>query len=286
MTTPTPAKPLLSLSPLTILDASPPEQVIAAAAAGFDAIGVRVAPAADEKVWPMLGDTPTVRETRARLDDSGLCILDVELIVLRPDFDRDAALRVLDAGHRLGARFAATLGYDADEQRLTDNFRWLCESAAERNLRPGLEFMKYSHVRTLQQAVRIVQSSDHPAGTVLVDALHLQRSGGTAAELALVPPELTPYGQLCDGQLEPVWPSDDEARTESRTGRLLPGDGAFPLADLIGALPTDAVYSVEAPVAALSGETAHRRAQLAFQAAARALRVAATATHPGSKDSD
>jgi sugar phosphate isomerase/epimerase len=253
---------ILSLSPLTILDAAPPDQVTAAASAGFDALGIRVAPAADERVWPMLGDTRVARETRSRLADTGIGVLDVELVMLRPTLDTAGVLAVLDAGHALGARFVLTLGYDTDEARLTDHFAWLCAAAAERGLRPGLEFMKYSPVQTLSAAVRIVRAAGHPAGCVLIDALHLQRSGGNVADLAGVEPELLPYGQLCDGPLNPVWPPDDLARTESRSGRLLPGDGEFPLAELVAALPAGGALSVEAPVAALAGlspiERAHR----------------------------
>lgn len=263
--------PTLSLSPLTILDAAPPAQVAAAAAAGFDTLGIRVAAAAGERVWPMLGDTPSMRETLARLAGTGMGVLDVELIMLRPDLDRDAALTVLDAGHRLGARFVLTLGYDPDEARLTDHFAWLCTQAAERGLRPGLEFMKYSQVQTLATAVRVVRAADHPAGAVLVDALHLHRSGGSPADLAEVPDPLLPYGQLCDGPLDPVWPSDEEARVESRTGRLLPGDGQFPLAELVRALPPGGALSVEAPVAALATLSPVERARHARAAAGRLL---------------
>jgi sugar phosphate isomerase/epimerase len=208
-----------------------------------------------------------MRETKARLADGGIGVLDVELIMLRPELDRSAVLAVLDAAHRLGARFVNTLGYDTDEARLTDHFAWVCVEAAQRRLRPGLEFMKYSPLRTLDAAVRVVRAAGHPAGSVLVDALHLRRSGGTPADLVAVPPELLPYGQLCDGPLEPVWPSDDEARIESRTGRLLPGDGEFPLAELIEALPAGGALSVESPVAALAGLAAVERARRARAAA-------------------
>lgn len=83
----------LSLSPLTILDASPAEQVAAAASAGFAALGIRVLPAADEMIHPMLGDTAMMRETLARLDDSPVTVLDVELIFLRPEHRPEEALR-------------------------------------------------------------------------------------------------------------------------------------------------------------------------------------------------
>jgi sugar phosphate isomerase/epimerase len=263
--------PTVSLSPLTILDAGPPDQVAAAADAGFDALGIRVAPAADEKVWPMLGDTPAMRDTLARLADTGVRVLDVELVMLRPDLDESAVLAVLDAGHRLGARFVLTLGYDPDEARLTDRFAWLCAQAAQRGLRPGLEFMKYSPVPTLDAAVRIVRAAGHPAGSVLVDALHLRRSGGSPADLADVPAALLPYGQLCDGPLDPVWPPDDHARVESRTGRLLPGDGEFPLTELVGMLPPGGALSVEAPVATLAALPPVERARRARSAADRLL---------------
>lgn len=268
---------LLSLSPLTVLDASPADQVTAAATAGFDALGIRVMPAADEKIHPMLGDTRMMRETLARLTDTGLTVLDVELIFLRPEHRPQDALAVLDAGHRLGARFALVLGYDSDETRLADRFGGLCEEAQQRGIRPGLEFMKYSPVQTLEAAVRIVQRAGHPAGAVLVDALHLQRSGGTASSLAAVPPDLLPYGQLCDGPLEPSRPTDDEARVESRTHRLYPGDGQLPLVELINALPECSALSVEAPVAADGGASPIERAGRAYAAAARVLAAANSA---------
>ena len=262
---------VLSLSPLTILDAAPPDQVTAAAAAGFDALGVRVAPAAGERVYPMLGDTPTMRETLARLADTGRRVLDVELIILRPDSQPDEALPVLDAAARLGARLVNVLGYDPDESRLVDRFAALCEAAAERGLRPGLEFMMYSGVKTLGDAMRIVTRAGHPAGAVTVDALHLRRSGGSPADLVGQPPERLPYGQLCDAPLQPVWPDEPRARAESRGDRLLPGDGELPLRELVDALPAGAALSVEAPVVALAREPAEVRARLAFTAATRLL---------------
>jgi sugar phosphate isomerase/epimerase len=262
---------MLSLSPLTILDATPPDQVMAAAAAGFDALGIRVFPAADEQVYPMLGDTSMMRQTLARLADTGRQVLDVELIMLRPAFSVDDALRVLDAGAQMGARFVLVLGYDADGGRLTDSFARVCEAAAERGIRPGLEFMMCSAVKTVHDALRIVEQAEHPAGAVLVDALHLRRSGGSPADLATAAPQRLPYAQLCDGPLEPVWPDEEEARTESRTGRLLPGDGELPLRELVEVLPDAAVLSVEAPVAALADKPAQERARLAFAAATRLL---------------
>jgi len=129
-----PAPRLLSISHLTVLDASPPELVAAAADAGFDAVGIRVWPAADEPGYPMLGDTPMLRETLLRLADTGACVLDVEVLRLRPDSRMDDALRILDAGARLQARAVLVICNDPEEDRLLESFAAVCEAAGERVL--------------------------------------------------------------------------------------------------------------------------------------------------------
>lgn len=260
---------VLSLSHLTILNATPPQLVSAAAAAGFDAVGIRVWPAADEPAYPMLGETPMIRETVTRLDACGLSVLDVEVLRLRPQSRHDDALRILDAGQRLGARAVLVICNDPEETRAVERFRAVCAAAAERGMRACLEFMIFSSVRTLADAARVVERTAHPAAAILVDALHLQRSGAVPAELAALPFLWLPYAQLCDAPFEPVRPADDVALNEARTGRLLPGDGGLPLRDLVDALPADAALAIEAPVAQLAGRPPDEVAHLAYQSIAR-----------------
>jgi sugar phosphate isomerase/epimerase len=255
---------VLSLSHLTIVDAAPPVLVDAAAAAGFDAVGVRVWPAADEPPYPMFGDTPMLRDTLARMDQTGVRVLDVEVLRLRPDSRHDHALRILDAGHRLGARAVLVICNDPEESRVVDRFAAICAAGAERDLRIALEFMVFSAVQALADAARVVERAAHPAGAVLIDALHLQRAGDTPADVAALPGRLLPYAQLCDGPFDPIRPTEEVARTEARTGRLLPGDGALPLHNLVAALPPDADLAVEAPVAALAGQPPAEIARRAY----------------------
>lgn len=262
---------MLSISHLTALDATPPELVSAAAGAGFDAVGIRVWPGADEAPYPMLGDTPMMRETLARLADTGTQVLDVEVLRLRPDSRHDHALRILDAGARLGARGVLVIGNDPDEDRLVDRFAAICAAAAERGMRACLEFMIFSLVKTLADAVRVLDRAAHPAGAILVDALHMQRSGATPADVAVLPPDRLPYAQLCDGPFHPVRPPEEVALTEARTGRLFPGDGEIPLRELIDALPTGAALAVESPVAKLAGTLPDEVARLAYAALTRVL---------------
>jgi sugar phosphate isomerase/epimerase len=255
---------VLSISHLTILDAPPPQLVDAAAAAGFGAVGVRVWPAADEPPYPMLGNTPMMRDTLARMEATGVRVLDVEVLRLLPDSSHDHALRILDAGRQLGARGVLVICNDPDESRVVDRIAAICDAGAERDLRIAIEFMIFSSVKTLADAVRVMDRVAHPAGAVLIDSLHLQRAGGTPAEVAALPRHLLPYVQLCDAPFDPVLPPEDVALTEARTGRLFPGDGGLPLADLIAALPPDADLAVEAPVAALAGQPPAEIARQAY----------------------
>jgi sugar phosphate isomerase/epimerase len=257
---------LLSIAHLTVLDATPPELVTAAAGAGFDAVGIRVWPGADEPAYPMLGDTPMMGETIARLADTGTSVLDVEVLRLRPDSRMDDALRILDAGARLQARGVLVICNDPEEDRLVERFAAVCEAAGARGLRACLEFMIFSSVKTIADAQRVLNRAGHPAGAILVDALHLQRSGGTPADVSAVAPERLPYAQLCDGPFQPILPDSAVALTEARTGRLFPGDGELPLAELLGVLPAGASLAVEAPVADLAGWTVGERTRLAYAA--------------------
>ena len=237
----------LGLSAWTVLDAPPPDTVTAAAAAGFEAIGIRVFPAGDEPAWPMMGDTPMVRETRRRLADTGLTLWDIKVLRLREDKTLGEQLRILDAGHALGARFVLVNVNDPDESRRLDRLNLLAAEAAARALTLAVEYMIFTEIRPLQDAVSLVQRIEGPS-VVLPDSLHTIRSGGTMADVAQVPPGLIAYAQSCDTHAEPRPASEADALLEARTGRLLPGDGDLPLVEFARALPDGIALTVEAPV--------------------------------------
>lgn len=240
----------LGLSALTVLDVPPPDTVVAAAAAGFDTIGVRVFPAGDEPAWPMIGDTPMVRETLRRLADTGLTCWDIEVLRLREDKALSEQLTILDAGHALGARYVLVNVNDPDAGRRLDRLNVLAAAASERQLTLAVEYMVFTEVKTLQQALELVGAIEGPA-VVLPDSLHTARSGGTAAGLAEVPPGLIAYAQLCDTRAEPAPTTEAEALAEARTRRVLPGEGDLGLVDFVRALPPGTPLSVEAPVRTL-----------------------------------
>ena len=243
----------LSLAALTALELSPPELVSTAAAAGYTHVGLRlIAATPTEPRHAMIGDTPMVRETRARLDATGLEALDVEIFRLKPDTDvaRDAQ-GIVETGARLGAKHLLVAGNDPDEARLTDNFAALCDLAARHGIAPQLEFMAWTDAKDLAQAARIVERAGRANGGILVDAFHLSRSRSRIEDIARLPASRFRYAQLCDVPAA-IPPTLDAILAEARAERRFPGEGELDLVALVGALPPGIPVSVEVPTVELA----------------------------------
>ncbi len=153
--------------------------------------------------------------------------------------------------------------------RTLERFCDLCERAQQYGLNVCLEFAIYTGVRTLADAARLVKKSGYANASVLVDALHFSRSGGLPSDIAGIDASLFRYAQICDAAAVIPTESGDLIR-EARTGRLLPGEGALPLRDLVAALPAAIPLAIEAPVRATAGLPALERAQRACRSMQRA----------------
>jgi sugar phosphate isomerase/epimerase len=256
----------LSLAHLSVLDATPPELVTVAAAAGFRKIGIRLCatPSVGVPPYDMLGDTPLLRETLARLAATGVSVLDVEFLRFEPELPQGIPEGFLEAGARLGAQYVLVMSTEPLEARTMERFCDLCERAQQYGLHVCLEFAIYTGVRTLADAVRVVQNSGYANGSVLIDALHFSRSGGRPSDIAGIDASLFRYAQICDAAA--VIPSEPrDLIREARTGRLLPGEGALPLRELVAALPPATPLAIEAPVRVTAGLPVLERAQRAFR---------------------
>lgn len=254
---------LTSLAAGTVPEIGPAETVSVAAMAGFAAAGIWV----DLATWT----AEVTADVCRRLDDTGLAALDAEVIRLRADRDLADARRVLDLAAAVGARFGLVVSQDPDLGRTAAQYAELCEYGVAVGVRPVLEFMRFMTVRTLPEAVDVVARGGHPAGAVLVDALHLDRGGDGPAAVAALDPALLPYAQLCDAPA--THPPADGLVVEALDGRLLPGDGDLPLDNLIAALPAEAPFSMELRSAVL--RTGHpdpaERARVVLAATTRML---------------
>jgi sugar phosphate isomerase/epimerase len=275
----------VALAVLT-LRGRPAEAVVAAAAgAGFDSVTLRLVEPKAGDHGHLVRDAVARRRLRRLMDDEGVGLLDVEVVRLRPTSRVAWLLPALDAAAELGARHVVTVCEDEDEERFLDRLAELDRACAARGLGCALEFMRFSVCRSFETAVRLVQRArleGARATGVLVDPLHLQRSGGSPAQVAALAaeqPELFPYVQLCDGPLSPPRGGVAEVRDEAVTSRLLPGDGELPLAELVDALPRRLPVSVETPVRRLAHLDDATRARAAYDACRRLLVGTTHAAH-------
>jgi sugar phosphate isomerase/epimerase len=257
---------VFSLASLTVLELSPPDMVEVAARAGYSHVGLRLVPATpEEHHFALMADRELRRQTLARLRDTGIGVLDVEILRLKPETVVADFEKILEVGAQMGASELLVAGNDPDEQRLTEHFSELCDLAALYGLHPHLEFMPWTDARNLQQAVRIVENAGRENGGVLVDAFHFDRSGSRLEDLAKVAPSRLRYAQLCD--VAGLRPNDmAEILRQARNERRFPGDGDCDLQGLLGILPTNIPLSLEIPTVQLleQGVSGLERAQMAL----------------------
>jgi sugar phosphate isomerase/epimerase len=239
---------VISLAHLTLLRLSTAELVATAAEAGYQGVGLRLMapPSPDGKSSNAVDDAGLMAETHKRLADTGLQVLDVEAIWIDASVDVPRHERMFEAAASLGARYAVSMIHDPDEARGTASYAALCELARPFGMTVNLELARYSAVKSIEQATRVVQSSGADNAAVLIDTLHFARSGGSAYEAERYRHRLAPYIQIADARRDP--PADVSLyRDEALNWRLDPGAGELPLAALLRVLPDDTPLSVEAP---------------------------------------
>jgi 4-hydroxyphenylpyruvate dioxygenase len=213
-----------------------PGKLAAIAAAGFDGFELFEADFTASSIGP--------EQLRSQIADLGL-----KLFALQPfrDFEgmldaaRGAAFsraeRKFDLMERLGTDLLLVPSNCAPQAsdgvgRAAADLRELGERAAKRGFRIGFEALAWGrHVRDWTAAWEIVQRADHPAVGLVLDTYHLFVRGNPISPIRDVPVEKIAIVQLADA------PSlDMEVLRHSRHLRNFPGQGDYPVTDVIAEL--------------------------------------------------
>ena len=125
-----------------------------------------------------------------------LIALDMEPIFVTPDGDHGD--RIVEAAAIVGARTssscrgASTIGGSSSASAN-------CATPPRRTA-SGAASSSWRSCRsaTCRRRSLVLDAVDRPNASVLIDNLHLARTGGTVADVAAVAPERLPYVQLCD----------------------------------------------------------------------------------------
>ncbi|MGI9621803.1 MAG: sugar phosphate isomerase/epimerase family protein [Acidimicrobiales bacterium] len=217
MTTPAPDTRLISIAAGVSpeLEAAPDDFITAAAAAGWEATGVWF----DPETW----SDATTASVKGVLDDTGLAAVDMEVVRMGPRGDCGEAL--VDAAAEVGARNILTISSFDDHTQAADRLATLCQRAEPAGIRVCIEFMRFTAVKTLTDALEVVALADQPNAGILVDLLHAARSGSSHDAIAAVDPALFPYAQWCDGPESPRGWSTRDLIKDAVDDRDIPGEG-------------------------------------------------------------
>ena len=240
------AQRLFSLAYLTADTCTVPQAIDLAAALGYAYVGLRLMPNAPGAPQQMLiGNDAILRETLARMRDTGVGVFDLEIIRIGERFEPASYRPLWDAGAALGARAVLVAADDTDPERLAHNYARLCECLLPYGISANLEFMPWTAVKDCRGALQVLARAGQPSNAgLLVDALHFGRSTTTLADIASIPRRLLHYAQICDATAGLNFSVEELIHT-ARAERALPGEGSIDLKGLFTTLPQDLPISVE-----------------------------------------
>ncbi|WKX27891.1 sugar phosphate isomerase/epimerase family protein [Tatumella ptyseos] len=205
------------------------QKLNAIAKAGFDGV----------EVWQQDAEK-AVAETQQQLDALSLTPTDYQVLI---DFDgavgnkrdekRREALTMLATAHAIGSPMilVAANTAECDKQNIIKDIKWLCQQASERGLRVAYEAMSWStEIDQCDKAWQIIQQVDEENLGLVIDAFHIFALRRTLQDLKDIPVKKIFLVQLSDIEM----PQDtNKLKQIARHQRMLPGEGNFPLTELV-----------------------------------------------------
>ena len=259
----------LTLGFLTLgAQAAPLDTIDAAAQAGYGAAGPRVSGRYPGDAWPSVDADPSAfARIRAAAAEKGVRISSISGYYLSPQVHPLHLMANVEAARAVGAPMILQGCFEADHARVASLLRDYAAAAADAGVRIALEFMPMSELKTIGQTQAIIAASGAANAGLLIDTLHLARSGATAADVAALDPATIYLTQLSDAPAQLA--AGSTLFDEAMSGRMYLGDGGLDLASVVNALPADAELELETPVVAHAGLPPAARARHAAEAAQR-----------------
>jgi sugar phosphate isomerase/epimerase len=212
-----------------------------------------------------LRDAGLRRETAAALRDRGITLSAEGFLIqagvdMRPAWAADLALFA-----ELSATALNCVSLEPDQARAFDELAALTELAAGFGIATNIEFVPCFALADLATAVAAVRHVGRPDCALMIDTMHVGRSGVTAVDLAALDPQMVGHIQLCDAPRTPVIADYME---EAMWERDVPGEGELPLGEMLAALPRGRIIGLEIPRRAEAQAGAEPRAWLTRSVAA------------------
>jgi sugar phosphate isomerase/epimerase len=265
----------ISLDHLTTIDASVLQTI--AIAGQMRCRYISIIPAMP--ILPELGVPDIVRDFRLHqkirraCEDHGVRIHALEGFLFTPDITLEALKPLFEMAAAVGAHSGVAIILDPNRPRVCDNFAKACEWAPRYGMSLNIEFTTATHAVSLSDTLDLIKEAGAPdSARIVVDILHLMRSGAPVDTLATIDPARIGAAQICDGFMNAT--EQHYRERELIRERLEPGQGDFPLAQFVRHLSPNTVIGVEVPMETrrLAGESTLARAQRAIEATRRLIR--------------
>lgn len=233
--------PSLSLDCLTLTDSSPIELIESAYCAGFDLVSLWVHSAS----YPRQLVSPAIAGDCAEmLTRLGVAVHSLDAVDLASLDAVRSARPAMELGARLGGKAILAYHYsNPDRAEVADSLALLAELAGEFGLGVNLEPIVFGPTATVADANALIEAADVDVG-ILFDTYHFIRSGGTPRDLLDFDCSRIRYVQINDG---PLFRPEEEWYVEATEERLLPGQGQFPLKEILTLLPQNVPWGIEVP---------------------------------------
>ncbi len=233
-------------------------------------------PPSDHPPFSLTRDRALRSDLRAALRHRGVTITLGDGFLVMPGRDIRECAADLDVIAELAIPRINVVSLDPDRDRSFDEFAVLAQLAGQRGIATAVEPVPGLTIGDIPTALAAIAHVGRPDFQLLIDVMHISRSGSTPADLAAIDPNHIGYAQLNDTTRQP---RSADYMEEAMYERLAPGDGDLPLRDIIRALPPDLVIELEVPQRSLAvaGVSPIDRLRPCVAAARRVLSDAASA---------
>lgn len=253
------------------------DRITAAAAAGFDSIGLYVG-----HYRKLVDDGFAPGALRELLEEHQLTLSEIEVLrgwaTAAADSDEYRALEAtaFEMAEQFGCRYVQAIGpYDGTIEDCGRAFGDLCDRAAGHGLVVGLEFLPFTNIYDAADGMRVVELADRENGGLCVDIWHHTRGTADLDLIRAIPGEKVMAIQMNDGPATQQY--DDYVEDCLRT-RVPPGEGSFDVPGFVDALldaGANAPWSMEVCNDAVWGQPATEHCK----AIARGMRAELDAAH-------
>jgi len=213
------------------------ERAASASRAGFTGLGIWHADLAH------LRRQHSLPEMKQILDDHGIRHIELEFLTdWFVDGDKRKASDVtrrllLESAAGLGARHIKVGDFfktPVPMPKLIEEFAKLCAEARDHGTRIVFEFMPFSRIETLADAIELTAGAAQPNGGICVDLWHVVKLGIPYSAVATIPKPYLMSMEINDGYLKA--PAGMDLVTETTCHRAFCGAGEFDVRGFVNAL--------------------------------------------------